>query len=68
MKHLREKEIAEAITLVWDSLQSHLEDTYKPSILGIKDKKAKRQIGGRKFHIRTVKEYGKILKTLTDLL
>ena len=67
-KYERERKIARAIELVWDSLSTHLEDTYAPTIAGVKDKKARRQIGGRKFHVRTVKEYGEILKTLTDLL
>ena len=68
VRYEREMRIARAMELVWDSLQSHLEDTYNPSITNIKDKKARKEIGGRNFHIKTVKEYCEIISTLGELL
>jgi len=64
--HKKNKKIARAIRLIWESLDSHLSDAYLKST--VRSKKAKRIIGGRRFHIKCVKEYAEIMKTLSDLL
>lgn len=63
----REK-IARAIRLVWLSLESHLEDTYDPTYPKLKSKLAKECVGDKNFHRKCVKEYGEIIKTLTELI
>ena len=54
-KSKRAQKIEEAIRLVWDSLQSHLEWTHKHST------------DGEKFHKQTVKEYAILIKLLSEL-
>lgn len=51
----RAQKIDEAIRLIWDSLQSHLEWTHKQSS------------EGEQFHKRCVKEYTALIKILTEL-
>lgn len=65
---MKNKNIVRALRIIWDSMESHLNDTYDPGIAYVKDRSAKRQIGGKKFHIQTVKEYADVIKTLADLL
>lgn len=64
----REKDIARAMSLVWESLESHLPDVYDPVSKKVKEKIAKEHIGGKKFHCKCVKEYAFIIKVLADLL
>jgi hypothetical protein len=68
MKFEREKNIARSIDLAWDSLKSHLSDVYDPIYPKLKERKAKDTVGDRKFHVKCVKEYAEIIKTLADQL
>lgn len=52
------KEIARAMNLVWESLDSHLEYTYKGKM--IRDE-------SHAFHIKAVKDYAEILFILSKL-
>ncbi len=54
-KKKRAEKIEEAIRLVWDSLQSHLEWTHKQSS------------EGEKFHKRCVSEYAILIQLLSEL-
>jgi hypothetical protein len=54
-KHKRERKIAKAIILTYDSLQSHLRWTYIKSTEGIG------------FHKKCVKEYTELIKILSEL-
>lgn len=56
----RAKKIEEAIRLTWDSLQSHLQYTHGQEELMLRDET-------KGFHKKCVKQYGAILKTLTEL-
>lgn len=60
-KKTRAKKIDEAIRIVWDSLDSHLDFTHSTSVPG---KEAK---GTSKFHQTCVKDYATIIKTLSEL-
>lgn len=51
----RAQKIDEAIRLIWDSLQSHLEWTHKQSS------------EDEQFHKKCVKEYTALIKILTEL-
>ena len=62
----RIKDIANAIRLTWDSLESHLTDTYEPIYKKLKQKVAKEHIGDANFHRKCIKEYAEIMKTLAD--
>lgn len=62
----KNRKICEAIELTYSSLASHLDGTYGD--LGIKHKKARKIVGGKKFHIQCVKEYAQIIKTLANCL
>lgn len=68
MRYNREKKIAHSIELAWDSLLSHLSDVYDPTYKKVKERKAKETIGNREFHVKCVKEYAEIIKTLADEL
>lgn len=52
----KEQKIERALKLIWDSLQSHLEWTYK------KDKSE-----DPKFHKQCVKEYAELIKIISEL-
>lgn len=65
---MKNKNIARAIRLVYDSLESHLDDTFDPLTPKLKDKRAKDHICGQRFHIKCVQEYAEIIKILSDLL
>jgi hypothetical protein len=54
-KKQRGQKIEEAIRLIWDSLQSHLQWTHTHSS------------EGEKFHKQCVKEYAILIKLLADL-
>jgi hypothetical protein len=56
VKHNKEKKIERALRLTWDSLQSHLEYTYKKSW------------EGKQFHKKAVKDYSEIISILSELL
>lgn len=68
MKYDREKKIAHSISLAWESLESHLPDVYNPTTKRIKERLAKETIGSRSFHVKCVKEYAEMIKTLADQL
>lgn len=55
MKDDRAKKIAEALRLVWGSLDSHLDFTFE------------KHHDSKLFHKKTVKEYAKLIKLLTEL-
>ena len=58
---MKEKKIAKAIEIIYDSLQSHLPDTYNKRLKG-------GMIGTRAFHKKCVREYATVIKILADLL
>ena len=64
----KNKSIVKVIRMVWSSLETHLDDSYDPIYDKIKEKKAKVHIGGRHFQIQCCREYGEMIKILTDLL
>ena len=68
MKYSKEKDIAKAIEMTWDSLKSHLAECYEPTNPHLKEKLARDVHGGRNFHIKCVKEYAFIIKVLADRL
>lgn len=49
----KNKDMEKAVRLVWSSLESHLTYTYRKSS------------EGKRFHLRCVKEYAKILEIIT---
>lgn len=52
----KDKKIVKAVRLVWSSLQSHLEYTYKKSW------------EGKQFHKKAIREYSEIISILSELL
>lgn len=64
----REERIAKGIKLVWDSLDSHLEDTYNPTYNKVVELEAKKHIGTKAFHKKCVKEYAYLINLLNKLL
>lgn len=67
--HTNNKQLARSIRLTWDSLDSHLDDTYDPVNDKVRgNKKLKEVHGGRRFHLKCVREYAVIIKTLVDQL
>lgn len=66
--NIKKERIAKAIRIVWDSLDSHLDDTFNPIYPKLKEKKAKEHIGSQDFHRKCVREYATVIKTLADLL
>jgi hypothetical protein len=67
-KYEREKKIANAIRLAWESLESHLTDIYDPTYPQVKERKAKNHIGDWAFHVQCVKDYAQIISALVDEL
>lgn len=65
---MKAKQIARAIRIVWESLDSHLDDTHDPLYDKVKSKIARDHIGDKAFHKKCVKEYAEVIKTLTELL
>ena len=57
--------IAKAIRLAWDSLDSHL-DSAKGEKIG--KECCDKAVGDKKFHVKCVREYAFIIQTLTDSL
>ena len=64
MKKPDQLEIENALTLAWDSLESHML-SYKPAP---KRKCCQAVVGGREFHKNCIKEYAEIIKILAHLL
>lgn len=60
-------DIIKSMRLVWESLDSHLDDAIESPIKGL-GKRAKRHIGGKRFHKKCVKEYAYILQVLAEKL
>lgn len=58
---MKEKKIIRALRLVWDSLDSHLDDTANRRLKG-------GIVGSRQFHKKCVREYAEIIKILSELL
>lgn len=63
-KNDRAKKIDRGMRLVYDSLQSHLEDTHTPSS---GSKKYADTVGDKNFHKKCVKEYAEVIGILADL-
>lgn len=66
--NIKKERIARAIRIVWSSLESHLDDTFNPVYPELKEDKAKEHIGSQDFHRQCVKDYGELIKILTDLI
>ena len=61
-KDLQRKDIEKSIRNAWSSLESHLPYMYTLS------KKETKYVGGKRFHIKAMREYAQIIKTLCDSL
>ena len=59
------KQIILSIRKTWVSLNSHLGEAI---VLSEKKKCCQKAIGSPAFHRKAIKEYGQIIKTLTDAL
>ena len=62
----RAKNLAKALELATDSLNSHLEATYKKG--GCNRRKCQKESGNLKFHRTCVLEYATVIKTLAEEL
>lgn len=61
----KRKKIIEAIRIVWDSLDSHLDDSIEPTE---KKKCCQKAVGSPSFHRKCIKEYVTVIATLAGLL
>ena len=60
-----QRALVRSLRILWASIDSHLDECIAPTE---KKKCCRAAVGSRDFHRKTVKEYGEMLKTLTDLL
>ena len=58
-------EIVKALRLVWDSMESHLDDSVGPTS---EKECCRKAVGTPSFHVKCCKEYGFIIKVLSDCL